>query len=329
MIELLEQPSAVTPAPVVGRRIAILGFARTYTEAPFDDPTVAICGLNELYKLIPRWDAWFELHDTEYLGKTARAETPDEPTRHLEWLRAQPAGKPIYMIRTFPDIPACVAYPLERMCSLFGRYFTSSIGYMIAWAIDQILLQRADPHVAEPGEWIGLYGIDLASETEYAQQRPNAEYLVGFARGLGIEVTVPEHGAIMHGEGLYGYEPPPAEVGLVNEHYLRTQLQRAENKRYEAEANMRTLDGVLQILALFNNNHDKPELNLSPESLATVRKLIVENEEKRGGENAKLNCYGGACDAFRLCLETIAYRRRGVYVPECDPTYVAPKGTSA
>lgn len=326
--ELPRATAAPRTVQLQTRRLAILGFARTYTEAPFDDPTVAICGLNELYKLISRWDVWFELHDTDYLGKTARSETPDEPTKHLEWLRAQPASKPIYMLRPFDDIPASVAYPLEAMCARFGRYFTSTVGYMIAWAIDQILAQRADPRVPEPGEWIGLYGIDLASDTEYAQQRPNAEYLVGYARGLGIEVTIPDHAAICHAPGLYGYEPPPAEAGLVNEHFLRLQLTRTEQKKYEAEANMRTLDGVLQILAFFNNQRNAPELQLGPAAVETVRKMILEKEDEKGQQNARWNAFGGAADAFRLGLQTIEFRRRGVYVPECDPTHIWPKSES-
>jgi len=216
------------PRALATRRIALLGFARTYVDAPFADPTVCIVGMNELYKLIPRWDVWFELHDTAYLGKTARAETPDEPTRHLEWLRAQAPDKPIYMLRRYDEIPASVPYPLEAMTARFGRYFTSTVGYMLAWAIEEIVQQRADPRVPEPGEWIGLFGIDLASGTEYEQQRPNAEYLVGYARGLGITVDVPETAAILHAAGLYGFEPPPAEAGPVNEHFFKVQLGRAQ-----------------------------------------------------------------------------------------------------
>jgi hypothetical protein len=296
------------------RRFAILGFARTYTDAPFEDPTVCVVGMNELYKLIPRWDVWFELHDTGYLGRTARAETPDEPTRHLEWLRAQ--VKPIYMLRRFEDIPASTAYPLEEMSARFGRYFTSTVGYMLAWAIASILDGRRDPNVPEPGEWIGLYGIDLASNTEYAQQRPNAEYFVGLARGKGITIEIPEHAAICHAPSLYGFEPPPNEAGLVNEHFLNVQLGRARAKYYTAEANLRTKDGVLQTLAALNQQRTE---YLTPTGVEFVRQLITDIEEKRGIDNADWNKLAGCIEAFELCLQAMEFRRRGVYVPECDP----------
>ena len=307
------------------RKFALLGFARTYTDAPFTDASVEIWGMNELYKLIPRWDRWFELHDTGYLGKTARAETPDEPTRHLEWLRAQTAERPIYMLRKFEDIAAGVPYPLDAMVDHFGRYFTSTVGYMLALAISEILDARAVKTVPEPDEWIGLFGIDLGSAVEYMQQRPNAEYLVGMARGLGIPVFIPDTAAICHAPSLYGFEPPPNEAGLVNEHFYTVQLQRAQAKHYEAEANMRTRDGVLQTLAALNEK--RVELKLSTEALTFIRGLIIATEEQRSQDNANWNKLSGVMESFQLCLQAMEFRRRGIYIPECDPFAV--KGTSA
>ncbi|HYM22024.1 MAG TPA: hypothetical protein VEU08_02410 [Vicinamibacterales bacterium] len=315
---VIDRPTV--PRSLTTRRIALLGFARSYQDAPFTDESVCIAGMNELYKLIPRWDVWFELHDTGYLGKTARAETPNEPTRHLEWLKAQPADKPIYMLKRWAEIPASVPYPLEAMIATFGRYFTSTVGYMLAWAITEIVQQRTDPKVPEPGEWIGLYGIDLASGTEYAQQRPNAEYLVGYARGLGIQVEIPEHAAICHADGLYGFEPPPNEVGAVNEHFLRVQLARANHKRYEAEASMRTLDGVLQ---LAHTLRTEPTLQPSPKTIEFLEFILKQKGEERGEAMANWNAAGGCVNALELCLQAMEFRRRGVYIPECDP--FAPK----
>lgn len=311
------------PRALTTRRIALLGFARTYTDAPFTDETVCIVGMNELYKHIPRWDVWFELHDTGYLGKTARAETPDEPTRHLDWLKAQPAEKPIYMLKRWADIPGSVPYPLEAMIAKFGRYFTSTVGYMLAWAIVEILQQRADPTVPEPGEWIGLYGIDLASGTEYMQQRPNAEYLVGYARGMGITVEIPDNAAICHADGLYGFEPPPNEEGAVNECFLRTQLARAQKKQYEHEATMRTLDGVLQ---LAHTMRHEPKVEASPKTIEFLDVILQTKTEERGQAMADWNAASGCIQALQLCLQVFELRRRGVYIPERDP--FAMKSTS-
>src|ERR1051325_153307 len=91
-----------------------------------------------------------------------------------------------------------VPMELDRMVNAFGRYFTSSIGYMIAQAI------------LDDYGWIGLFGIDLASDIEYQQQRANAEYLIGIAKGQGRTVITAETSAILKGGHLYGFEKPLA-----------------------------------------------------------------------------------------------------------------------
>jgi hypothetical protein len=96
-----------------------------------------VWGLNELHKYVPRWDRWFELHDAETLGVSHRNLTEGEVKRHLDWLTAQPAGKPIYMQPQFCDgrFPAATPLPIDDLIAQFGRYFTSTIGYMLGMAI--------------------------------------------------------------------------------------------------------------------------------------------------------------------------------------------------
>jgi hypothetical protein len=217
------------------KKVALVGFAETWKTAPFDDPTIEVWGLNELHKYVPRWDRWFEVHDEATLGVSKRDLSEGEVKRHLDWLRAQPAGKPIYMQAPFCDglIPAAVPYPLERMVEQFGRYFTSSIGYMLALAI------------ADGYTWIGLYGIDLASDIEYQQQRANAEYLIGWARGLGRTVVLATGSAICQAGHLYGYEPPIAAVGGMGA-AVRNHIASLKKKHEETLATLNTLDGALQ-----------------------------------------------------------------------------------
>src|SRR5688572_3270226 len=120
------------------KKVAICGFAPSWKLAPFDDPEVEIFGLNELWKYLPRWNRWWEVHDAETLGVTKRDLSEGEQKRHLEWLSTNHGeGKPIYMQPQFCDgrFPNAVPYPLEDRCRVFGRYFTSSIGYMLADAI--------------------------------------------------------------------------------------------------------------------------------------------------------------------------------------------------
>jgi hypothetical protein len=218
-----------------GKKVALVGFAESWKQAPFNDPSVEIWSLNEFWKYAPRWNRWFELHDADCLGVTKRNLDEGEQRRHLEWLAAQKPGKPIYMQPQFCDgrFPAAVPYPLEQMIARFGKYFTSTIGYMLALAI------------AEGYQWIGLYGIDLASDVEYPGQRPNTEYLIGLARGMGRTVVVTETSALLKAGHLYGYEQPiGAHGGLVD--LVRKHRATLVKKRDETIAALNTLDGAIQ-----------------------------------------------------------------------------------
>jgi hypothetical protein len=233
----------------MARKVAIVGFADSYALAPFEDPSVEIWGINELHRYLPRWDRWFELHSRESFEIKGNR----DQEAHVNWLRAQPAGgKPIFMRELFEDIPAGIRYPLEamseRLYGQFGRtaYFTSSIGYMLAMAIsegrDETFRPTGDDHVS----WIGLYGIDLASDTEYSEQRPNAEYLIGLAQGLGIEVVIAEGAALLKADHLYGFENRDVKEGTINYVFLTTRIAELTDKRNKVLDTLHTLDGALE-----------------------------------------------------------------------------------
>ena len=218
-----------------GKKVAIVGFAESWKSAPFADDAVEIWALNEFWKYAPRWSRWFELHDAETLGVTTRDLSEGEQKRHLDWLsQAHDGGRPIYMQPQFCDgrFPNATPYPLDRMVARFGRYFTSTIGYMLALAID------------EGYSWIGLYGVDLASHQEYPYQRPNAEYLIGMARGLGIEVEVAAHSAILRSNFLYGYEQEPTAHPLVA--FARDQIGKLKQEHEKHLVTANTIDGAMQ-----------------------------------------------------------------------------------
>jgi len=116
----------------------------------------------------------------------------------FEWaVKNQPR---VYMAEAHPELKNSVPYPFDEMFARFGRYFTSSIAYMLALAITQ-----------EP-EWIGLYGVDMASASEYYDQRPCCEYLIGMARGMGIEVDVPEASALLKSPWVYAFDESTAKT---------------------------------------------------------------------------------------------------------------------
>ena len=103
---------------------------------------------------------------------------------------------PIYMQKHYPEIPASVRYPKERIQAEWPNLpFGSQTAWMIALAL------------AEGATHIGLYGIHYQHESEYWDQRANAELWIGIALGRGVQVLIPEGAPIAREPvDLYGYE---------------------------------------------------------------------------------------------------------------------------
>lgn len=235
----------------MSRKVAIMGFADSYAHAPFDDQSVEVWGINELHRYLPRWNRWFELHRRENF----EIKGDRDQQAHVNWLRSQkpvgdPEHKPVFMREIFADIPAGVVYPLahmsDRFFARFGErpYFTSSIGFMLAMAIDEGRDENFVPINDQAVSWIGMFGIDLASQTEYGEQRPNAEYFIGLARGLGITVHIAEGSALLKGDHIYGFESREEKEGLNGEGFLQKRVAEIEDQRNKVICTLNTLDGM-------------------------------------------------------------------------------------
>ncbi len=140
---------------------------------------------------------WFELHC--------------DPERHgSEWMKWAIENQPAcYLQEAHPELKNSSRYPIEEMIDHFGKYFTSTASYMIASAI-----------IAEATE-ISIFGIDLRMDTEYVYERPNLEYFVGVARGMGIEVLVGDRCTILKSDFLYGYDEAPIDGWPVPDNLVK------------------------------------------------------------------------------------------------------------
>jgi hypothetical protein len=170
-------------------KVALIGWGKTKNLAPFNDNNFEIWGLNDLYEVIPRWDRWFEIHKRceidNYLTRTNKK-------NYIEGLNS--LNCPIYMQDKYKDISCSLPYPLQRMINKYGYYFTSTMAYMLALAIDEGFKE------------IHLYGIDCETNQEYAEQRACIERLIGYAEGKGIKVYIPNESPLLKHWCLYGYE---------------------------------------------------------------------------------------------------------------------------
>jgi hypothetical protein len=215
-------------------KVYIVGFAPSWAETPWQDQDAEIWCLNEFYKVgktVPGFhaDRWFEIHDRNSKSKA----TPE----HQQFLQQCPC--PVYMWQKYDDIPNSVRFPKDEIIQFFeekgykgARYFTNSISWFIAMAI------------MEGFKSIHVYGVDMATDSEYGWQRPSCEYWIGVAEGMGIEIHIPSASDLLKCTQLYGFESNNknrvwikaqiGELGKRNQQFAQQQAQ-AQQAAHQAE----------------------------------------------------------------------------------------------
>ena len=213
-------PEQATTAPL--KRCAIVGTAPTWKQAPWNDQTLDILALNDCYSLgLPRASVWFDLHpfhEMIFVATHAKSVHVKDvpigaymrPQGHLDWLKSRPY--PVFLQDAPKDWPNAHTFPREAVLERFkplwpwrvdwkGRvsqgvdYEASTPAWMLMWAICQGYNE------------IHVYGIHLATEWEYVEQRPNFEFLLGAAAMAGVRVVLPKSTPICRGRFRYAYEP--------------------------------------------------------------------------------------------------------------------------
>lgn len=212
-------------------KLAIVGtHAATRDNAPWDDPSFDIWVFNESAQAawVKRWDVCFQLHKPEVYTSENNFVRSD----HWEWLQQRHANKTIYMQQVDERVPNCKAYPLAAVCAAIPgadyKWFKSTPAYAIALAL------------YEGYEHIALYGLEMASNTEYGYQLPNFQFWVGVALGAGVKIDNQANQHQFSGP-MYAYE---GEIQIDRVHFrnrvdeLAPKLKRAKfelekiNSRY-------------------------------------------------------------------------------------------------
>jgi len=158
-------------------QVAIVGLApSTHDQAPFEDPDWETWGLVQDNESYPYLDRVFEIHPLSFIREV-------KPL--IERRMREEIDVPLYTQEAYPEIPNATVYPIEDVIAVIGDYFNSSISYMLGLAI----LEKVDR--------IGIWGVDMAGDDEFGYQRPNTEYMIGFAKGMGIDVVVPEESSLL------------------------------------------------------------------------------------------------------------------------------------
>ncbi len=188
------------------KTVAIIGFANSTRDlAPWDDERVECWTLNRAHQepWCKRITRHFQIHGIGYLKRCMGHSKGDR--EHYEWLCAE-HDFPLYTQAKYSEFKSCIPFPIDEARKRFGNFYTSTMAYMMALAI------------MEGFERIEIYGFEMESDTEYRYQRDSAEYFIGFAVGLGIEVYLPPQCSLLKGK-TYAYET--SEVGLRQQYEFR------------------------------------------------------------------------------------------------------------
>lgn len=171
----------------------------------------------------PRLDRVFDIHETSLL-ETYPGEADKE---HFKWLQ-QEHSFPIFMLNPDGRFPSAIRYPIEEVTlEIFSKVYRgnkpkaaygSSIDFMAALAM------------YEGYDWIGYFGIEMQSGTEYKYQIPDAHFHLGFAAGRGITTWVPDdpRSSLLRRE-VYSYEGfQMVSRQTLEKHYYEYEKQRRE-----------------------------------------------------------------------------------------------------
>lgn len=187
-------------------QIAIIGSAPSSIRlAPYGDPDWQIYGCSPgAYHIVPRVTAWFELHRWEppVVGK-ADQQVPWFSPEYVQWMAKQSlvwVSDPTALA----DLPGGRLIHWEDLCARYGHYwFTSSIAWMFAIAIDTIRADRATRE-GQTQDAIGLWGVDMAATEEYGFQRAGCQFFAQLAQAMDIQVIVPQQSDLLVPAPLYG-----------------------------------------------------------------------------------------------------------------------------
>lgn len=232
-VETLEQQVNPLLKPFK-KKLCILGMAPSWREAPFGNPDYEIWALNDMWKIsreVPnfRADRWFEIHDLTTPSKS-------DP-KHREFLRQ--LSIPVYTYKHYPDIPGSVPFPFDGITEALrdlgfngSHYFTNQVSWMLAYVLmmgdfEEVTVNGAQRRVYLPAyEQVDVYGVDMATQSEYGHQRPACEYIIGIMEGLGCKVFIPQTSDLLKATQLYA-----KESSNKNRVWLKTQMKELQKKQ--------------------------------------------------------------------------------------------------
>jgi hypothetical protein len=177
-------------------KVAIVGSGSSYRDAPYEDFDWEIWGVKSWIEGYKRVDVVFDLHEEKIILKRT-----DEKIEKPEGIDKDSILLP-YKRSPFPFEEIIETFPEMRK----EKNFRSSVSWILALAIYLKIYDKKDI------DEIGIWGVDMLHDTEYAYQLPSASYWIGFARGMRIKVTIPDSSALLKNPFMYCYGDESAEM---------------------------------------------------------------------------------------------------------------------
>lgn len=239
------------------KKIAIVGYTTTRNDAPFDDPEWEVWGMNNLHSQpgidITKFDRWYDLHPVDVIN---------QDPGHVEWLKK--GMLPTYVWLPHEEWPSSIEYPRLEIEAQFGRYMTNSVSWMVAHAIEEL---RSRTDVASDCS-IGVWGVDMATDSEYGSQRPSCEWMIGVAQGMGIKVVIPDQSDLLKTSTPYGVDNSPLRAKLThrdaemkqNLANLRQQEAQINEQLSQTQAHINQMIGAIESNLYILNVWTMPEV---------------------------------------------------------------------
>ena len=162
------------------RKIAILGTAPGWDQAPFGDKSWEIWACNEFALGLERCERIFEIHRRWNLNDP---KSPDK--NYLQKLKEIRPPKKVYSIVPIGG-EANVVIDRDKWFKKYGAiWFSSSFGYMIASALEE--------NVGE----IGFWGVNMESREEYVVQFSGVRHFIDIAKLLGVKIHISDDSMLL------------------------------------------------------------------------------------------------------------------------------------
>jgi hypothetical protein len=135
-------------------------------------------------------------------------------------------------------LPSVELFPAPMLLEkLKVGYFTNTPAWETALAVVAL--------AGHAGAEIGLWGVDMAVNTEYSRQRPSVEFYLGIAAGQGISVTIPQASDLLKAASMYGDPKNPLLARMrFRQKELQLKLDQVRQRAAQLQHELGELSGM-------------------------------------------------------------------------------------